>query len=70
MTDDLARAEEQLRAVLTTRAADIPAKNLHDGVVRRHRPFSRMNTAIGDESLSSSTKRIADLGMSIRGVGA
>lgn len=37
MTDDLARAEEQLRAVLTTRAADVPARDLHDGVVRRAR---------------------------------
>lgn len=37
MTDDLAPAEEQLRAVLMTRAADIPAKDLHDGVVRRAR---------------------------------
>jgi hypothetical protein len=37
MTDDLARAEEQLRAVLTARAADIPAKDLHNRVVRRAR---------------------------------
>jgi glycosyltransferase involved in cell wall biosynthesis len=39
MTDDLARAEERLRAVLTTRAADIPAKDLYAGVVRRARRF-------------------------------
>lgn len=37
MTDDLARAEERLRTVLTTRAADIPPIDLHDGVVRRAR---------------------------------
>jgi len=37
MTDDLALAEERLRAVLTARAADIPAKDLHDRVVRRAR---------------------------------
>lgn len=37
MTDDLTRAEEQLRALLTTRAADIPPRDLSDGVVRRAR---------------------------------
>ena len=37
MTDDLTLAEERLRAVLTARAADIPAKDLHDRVVRRAR---------------------------------
>ena len=37
MTDDLALAEERLRAVLTARAADIPAKDLHDRVLRRAR---------------------------------
>ena len=37
MTDDLASTEERLRAVLTARAADIPAKDLHDRVVRRAR---------------------------------
>ena len=37
MTDDLAFAEEQLRGLLTARAAEIPAKDLHDSVVRRAR---------------------------------